>query len=169
MQQYVVPVTFASVLIPLVQRYQKKLSFKNVRLNFRQCVDTRSSLPNDDKNPTPLNRTGTSKTDIELTTFEGSSIVGDDVYAGTQNHPCYIDRGYDTSWTVPHPIRRTKWNEIPHDPVDEVSLKGSSMYLSDGEDDVKALPYNCDDDDDDDDYHSDIRKLQQQWDKAKKM
>ena len=68
---------------------------------------------------------------------------------------------------MPHPIRRTKWNEIPYDPVDEVSLKGSSMYLSDGEDDVKAVPYNCDDDDDD--YHSDIRKLQQQWDKMKKI
>ena len=161
MLQHVVLVTFASALIPLVQRYQKKLSFKNVRIHFRQCADTRSSLPNDDKNPTPLNRAGTSKTDIELTTFEASSIVGDDV----------CDSGLDTSWTVPHPIRRTKWNEIPYDPVDEVSLKGSSMYLSDGEDDVKAIPYNChdDNDDDDDDYHSDIRKLQQQWDNMKKI
>jgi hypothetical protein len=69
--------------------------------------------------------------DIELTTFEDSSVVGVDNIDNTNK----TTQAYATSWTVPHPIRRTKWNELPEDPVDEVSLKGSSFYMSSSDDD----------------------------------
>ena len=149
----------------------EEIIFQKCKNQHRKSVDTRSSLPNNEKNSTPSHGVATSKTDIELTTFEASSVVGTDVY---HNHSAGNDSEYDASWTVPHPIRRTKWNEIPHDPVDEVSLKGSSMYMSDGEDDLEALPYDCNNDDDDDDddphdYRSDIRELQHQWDRVRKL
>jgi hypothetical protein len=143
----------------------EEIVFQKCKNQHQSSVDS-CSLPNNNNYPTPSSGVGTSKTDVELTTFEASSIVGTDVYHEFSGE---IDNGYDASWTVPHPIRRTKWNEIPIDPVDEVSLKGSSMYLSDGEDEPEALPYDCDEEDDDtNDYRSDIRELQHQWDIMRK-
>ena len=144
----------------------EEIIFQKCKNQDRKSFDPRSSLPNHDKNSTLPNGVGTSKTDIELTTFEASSIVGTDVNYGV-NHASNVDHGYDASWTVPHPIRRTKWNEIPYDPVDEVSLKGSSMYMSDGEDDLVALPYDCDDNTSD--YRSKIRELQLHCNSRRKM
>lgn len=147
----------------------EEISFQKCKYQHRKSLDTRFSPYIVDKNLIPFYGVKTSKTDIELTTFEASSIVGTDFHGGAHSPPSDTGSGYDASWTVPHPIRRTKWNEIPYDPVDEVSLKGSSMYLSDDEDEVEALPYNCDDDDEVDDYHNDIRKLQHHWDNVRKM
>ena len=149
----------------------EEIIFQKCKNQHRKSVDSCSSLPDNARTPAQSNCLGTSKTDIELTTFEASSIVGTDVY---HNHSGDGGSGYDASWTVPHPIRRTKWNEIPHDPVDEVSLKGSSMYWSDGEDELEALPYDCNDDDEEDDdetddYRRDIRELQHQWESMRKM
>jgi hypothetical protein len=62
--------------------------------------------------------------DIELEEF---SAIGSEGLAN--NSP-----EYEAPWTVPLPIRRTKWNELPEDPVDEVSLKGSSSYWSSSDD-----------------------------------
>ena len=146
----------------------EEISFKKCKNRSRKYVDAHSSSCIVDKNHISSSRAETSKADIELTTFEASSVVGTDVQGGTRNHPSDVSTGYDSSWTVPHPIRRTKWNEIPYDPVDEVSLKGSSMYMSDDEDDVEALSYNCDDDDADDD-HNDVRNLQHYWDSVRNM
>jgi hypothetical protein len=44
-------------------------------------------------------------------------------------------------WSLPLRIRRTtRWNDIPDDPVDEISLKGSSSYCSSDGDDERKLP-----------------------------
>ena len=48
------------------------------------------------------------------------------------------------------------------------------MYWSDGEDELEALPYDCNDDDEEDDdetddYRRDIRELQHQWESMRKM
>jgi hypothetical protein len=44
-------------------------------------------------------------------------------------------------WSRPLQIRRTtRWNDIPDDPVDEISLKGSSSYCSSDGDDERKLP-----------------------------
>jgi hypothetical protein len=158
----------------------EEISFQKCKNHHRTSIDIRSVAT-----PTSLHRhhhhhhhatattSGTNHsgveqysnatTDIELTTFEASSIIGTtttDVNDGLE---------YDTSWTVPHPIRRTKWNEIPDDPVDEVSLKGSSMYMSSSEDDEVVLPYHNDDDDDCDNHHIDVRKLQHRLDRVTKF
>ena len=66
---------------------------------------------------------GHSTRDIELmpvSTFEDASVVGIAIGTRTGSAP----------WWEPHQIRRTRWNDVPDDPVDEVSLKGSSFYCS---------------------------------------
>lgn len=62
--------------------------------------------------------------DIELEEF---SVIGTGSLVNTKPE-------YEEPWKLP--IRRTKWNELPEDPVDEVSLKGSSSYLSSSDDEV---------------------------------
>jgi hypothetical protein len=137
----------------------EEISFQKCKSQNRKSIDVRSvaSTPSL-HHPSSKNKSGADinpDTDIELTTFEASSIIGIDVNDTL---------GYDTSWTVPHPIRHTKWNEIPDDPVDEVSLKGSSMYMSSDDDDV--MPY---DDDDYDNHIIDIQKLQHHFNRVRKF
>jgi hypothetical protein len=134
----------------------EEISFQKCKNQSRQSP-TESSL-RDQPIPTLSKDVSTAKTDIELTTFEASSVAGTDTHGGKSE--------YDASWMVPHPIRRTKWNEIPHDPVDEVSLKGSSMYMSEEGDD--STPNTEEDDDGNDVYDQDIKKLQRHWERMRK-
>lgn len=67
-------------------------------------------------------------TDIELmpvSTFDDVSV--EESYAGSRTG--YWPRG------VTEQVCRPRWNVMPEDPVDEVSLKGSSFYCSSDDDD----------------------------------
>jgi hypothetical protein len=76
------------------------------------------------KRPKTNSKAAGNPNDIELEDF---SVTDSEVLENTSPE-------YEAPWTIPLPIRRTKWNEIPEDPVDEVSLKGSSAYLSSSDD-----------------------------------
>jgi hypothetical protein len=93
----------------------EEISFQKCKTDCSVSASTSAGMQH---HPSSFN-----KHDVELTTFEASSIVAGD-------SPKSINDEYDTAWTVLYPIRRTKWNEVPYDPVDELSLKGSSMYMS---------------------------------------
>jgi hypothetical protein len=77
---------------------------------------------------------GEKATDIELmpvSTF-------DDPHLGNVEPKNRMDQ---EPWSLPLQIRRTtRWNDIPDDPVDEISLKGSSSYCSSAGDDERKLP-----------------------------
>jgi hypothetical protein len=74
--------------------------------------------------------------DIELmpvSTFDepGASLIGFEVGGSNSREP----------WRAPLQIRRTnRWNKIPDDPVDEVSLKGSSYDCSSDDEDERKDP-----------------------------
>lgn len=74
---------------------------------------------------------GNGTKDIELmpvSTFDDASVLGSEIGRRAENAAI--------RW--PAQIRRTRWNCVPEDPVDEISLKGSSFYVSsDDEDDYK--------------------------------
>jgi hypothetical protein len=81
----------------------------------------------------PYSVVGDNATDIELmpvSTFDDASVYGLDTGS----------RAEDEARQWSHQRRHSRWNEVPEDPVDEVSLKGSSFYCSsDEEDDGKEL------------------------------